>query len=237
MFGSPAPYRDRVDAGHVLARSLTSWQDLNPLIIGIPRGGVVVAAAVAETLGAELDAVIVRKVGAPHQPELAVGAVAPTGQVILDRSLIDRIGISERTLTTIIEREQTEAKRRVTAYRDDRPPLDVRDRVAIVVDDGLATGSTMAIALQVLRTQQPRELIAAAPVGSQYAIDLIEPVADRVICPLVPADLMAVGLYYSDFGETSDETVHELLRRGVEESRRREAGREGAKARRREDEM
>src|SRR4029078_10958065 len=150
MFASPvAPYRNRTDAGHTLARALSPWQDQNPLIIGIPRGGVVVAQAVAEMLDAEMDAVIVRRVGAPHQPELAIGAVAPNGQVILDRPLIDRIGISDRTLTALIDGEQTKAKRRLTAYRANPPPLNARDRVAIVVDDGLATGATMAIALRV----------------------------------------------------------------------------------------
>jgi predicted phosphoribosyltransferase len=211
MFSATAPYHDRIDAGQTLAESLLPWRDQNPLIIGIPRGGVVVAEAVAEVLGAEMDAVIVRKVGAPRQPELAIGAVAPNGQVILDRPLIDRIGISEQELTGLIEREQEEARRRLVAYRGSRPPLDTTGRVAIVVDVGLATGSTMAIALRVLRLQRPRTLIAAAPVGSRYAIDLLQPAADHVICPLVPKDLMAVGGYYSDFGETSDETVRAIL--------------------------
>jgi putative phosphoribosyl transferase len=216
MFSSPAAYRDRVEAGRVLAESLLPWQDQDPLIIGIPRGGVVVAEAVAEVLGAELDAVIVRKVGAPQQPELAIGAVAPNGHVILDRPLIDRIGIGEPQLRRLIDSEQEEAQRRLTAYRGSRPPLDVADRVAIVVDDGLATGATMAIALHVLRMQQPRTLIAAAPVGSRYAIDLLKPVADEVICPLVPRDLMAVGGYYGDFGETSDETVRSILAESIQ---------------------
>ena len=216
MFSSSAPYRDRSHAGQVLAQSLLPWQGQRPLIIGIPRGGVVVADAVAEVLGAELDAVVVRKVGAPRQPELAIGAVAPDGQVILDHTLIDRIRISDAELNDLIAREQSEAKRRLDAYRGDRPPLDTADRLAIVVDDGLATGATMAIALQILRTQQPRALIAAAPVGSRYAIDLVEPGADQVVCPLVPADLMAVGLYYADFGETSDQTVHDLLSKPIQ---------------------
>jgi putative phosphoribosyl transferase len=206
-----APYRDRAHAGQILAESLERWRDQHPLVIGIPRGGVVVARAVAEALGAELDAVIVRKVGSPVQPELAIGAVAPDGQVILDHPLIDRIRISGQKLTRLIAAEQEEARRRLTAYRGNRPPLNVRDRVAILVDDGLATGATMAIAVRVLRTQQPQRLIAAAPVGSQYAIDLLKPVADEVVCPLVPSDLMAVGAYYADFGETSDQTVRGIL--------------------------
>ena len=206
-----APYHDRIHAGQVLAEALDDWRDQDPLVIGIPRGGVVVAQAVAEALEADLDAVIVRKVGSPMQPELAIGAVAPDGQVILDHPLIDRIRISEHELTSLIAAEQEEARRRLTAYRGNRLPLTVRDRVAILVDDGLATGATMAIAVRVLRTQQPRELVAAAPVGSQYAIDLLRPVADEVVCPLVPRDLMAVGAYYEDFGETSDRTVREIL--------------------------
>jgi putative phosphoribosyl transferase len=206
-----SPYRNRIHAGQVLAESLTAWRNERPLVIGIPRGGVVVARAVAEALGAELDAVIVRKVGAPAQPELAIGAVAPSGQVILDHPLIDRLRITEPELTSLIARERGEANRRVEAYRGSRPPLDVRDRVAIVVDDGLATGSTMAIALRVLRSQQPRSLIAAAPVGSHFAIELLQPVADQVVCPMVPEDLMAVGAYYEDFGETSDSEVRTIL--------------------------
>jgi putative phosphoribosyl transferase len=206
-----APYHDRIHAGRVLADALEGWRNQNPLVIGIPRGGVVVAQAVAEALGAELDAVIVRKVGSPMQPELAIGAVAPDGQVILDHALIGRIRISEHELTGLIAVEQEEARRRLTAYRGNRSPLDVRDRVAILVDDGLATGATMAIAVRVLRTQEPKRLIAAAPVGSQYAIDLLKPVADAVVCPLAPRDLMAVGAYYEDFGETSDQTVRGIL--------------------------
>lgn len=210
------PYRNRTHAGQVLAESLAPWADKRPLVIGIPRGGVVVANAVAEALGAELDAAIVRKVGAPAQPELAIGAVAPNGQVILDHPLIDRLRITEPELTDLIARERSEARRRLEAYRGSRPPLDVRDRVVIVVDDGLATGSTMAIALRVLRSQQPRTLIAAAPVGSRYAVELLQPVADQVVCPMVPEDLMAVGAYYEDFGETSDGEVRAILAKTIQ---------------------
>jgi putative phosphoribosyl transferase len=205
------PYRNRIHAGQVLAQSLAPWTHQQPLIVGIPRGGVIVAKAVAETMGADLDAVIVRKVGAPAQPELAIGAVAPNGQVILDHPLIDRLRINEPELTNLIARERGEARRRLDAYRGSRPPLEVRDRVVIVVDDGLATGATMAIAIRVLRSQHPRTLIAAAPVGSRYAVDLLRPVADHVVCPMVPEDLMAVGAYYEDFGETSDSEVRSIL--------------------------
>ena len=211
MQPSPAPYRDRVDAGQTLAESLTAWREQQPLIVGIPRGGVVVARAVAESLGAELDTVIVRKVGAPHQPELAIGAVAPDGQVILDYHLIERMRINERALNALIAREQEEARRRLLAYRGARPPLDAADRTVIVVDDGLATGATMAIALRVLRTHLPHLLIAAAPVGSRFAIESLAPVADHVVCPHVPVDLVAVGGYYADFAETTDSTVQTIL--------------------------
>jgi putative phosphoribosyl transferase len=162
-------------------------------------------------IDADFDVIVARKIGVPGQPELAIGAVAPDGQVILDHALIGRIRISEHELTGLIAVEQEEARRRLTAYRGNRSPLDVRDRVAILVDDGLATGATMAIAVRVLRTQEPKSLIAAAPVGSQYAIDLLKPVADAVVCPLAPRDLMAVGAYYEDFGETSDQTVRGIL--------------------------
>jgi predicted phosphoribosyltransferase len=221
MHGHPAPYRDRTHAGEVLAESLVAWQDASPLVIGIPRGGVVVAQAVAAVLGADLDAVIVRKIGAPAQPELAIGAVAPTGQVILDHPLIERMRIDELALRGLITEQQQEARRRLLAYRGSRPPLDVHERVAIVVDDGLATGATMAIALRVLRLQHPLRLIAAAPVSSRPALESLRPMADAVVCPLAPVDLMAVGAYYDNFNETTDGEVRAILAETIQRTRER----------------
>ena len=211
MHGRPSPYRDRTHAGQVLAESLAEWRDADPLVIGIPRGGVVVARAVAAAMGAELDAVIVRKIGAPVQPELAIGAVAPTGQVILDHPLIERMRIGEHALRGLISEQQQEARRRLQSYRGSRPSLDVHGRVAIVVDDGLATGATMTIALRVLRLQHPASLIAAAPVSSRPALESLRAMADAVVCPLAPVDLMAVGAYYDDFNETTDGEVRAIL--------------------------
>ena len=220
MHARQISYRDRTQAGQILAESLAEWQGADPLVIGIPRGGVVIARAVAEAMAADLDAVIVRKIGAPAQPELAIGAVAPTGQVILDHPLIERMGIDELALRGLITEQQQEARRRLLSYRGSRPPLDVHERVAIVVDDGLATGATMAIALRVLRLQHPASLIAAAPVSSRPALESLRPMADAVVCPLVPVDLMAVGAYYEDVNETSDGEVRAILAETIQKARK-----------------
>jgi predicted phosphoribosyltransferase len=206
-----AAYRDRTHAGQVLARGLEPWRADQPIVLGIPRGGVVVAAAIADELGGELDVVVVRKVGAPHQPELAIGAVSADGQTLLDHRLIDHLRIPEETVNARIERELREAKRRMIAYRGERPPPDLAGQTVIVVDDGIATGATMAVALDLIRRQSPRLLIAAVPVAPPTGIAMLERVVDEVVCPLVPRELMAVGAYYADFLPTSDETVVRLL--------------------------
>jgi putative phosphoribosyl transferase len=206
-----AAYRDRTHAGQVLARELEPWRHDAPIVLGIPRGGVVVAAAIAGELGAELDVVVVRKVGAPHQPELAIGAVSADGQTLLDHRLIDHLRIPEEIVTARIERELREAKRRMIAYRGERPPPDLSDRTVVVVDDGIATGATMTVALDLIRKQGPRLLIAAVPVAPPTGIAMLQKAVDEVVCPLVPRELLAVGAYYEDFLPTSDETVVRLL--------------------------
>ena len=206
-----AAYRDRTHAGQVLARGLEPWSEDQPMVLGIPRGGVVVAAAIAEELDADLDIVVVRKVGAPQQPELAIGAVSADGQTLLDHALIDHLRIPEEIVNARIERELQEAKRRMVAYRGVRPPPNLADRTVIVVDDGIATGATMAVALDLIRRQGPRQLIAAVPVAPPTGIAMLERVVDEVVCPLVPRELLAVGAYYDDFLPTSDETVVRLL--------------------------
>ena len=206
-----ASYRDRTHAGQVLARELEPWRNDAPIVLGIPRGGVVVASAIATELGAELDVVVVRKVGAPHQPELAIGAVSADGQTLLDHRLIDHLRIPEETVNARIERELHEARRRMVAYRGERPPPDLPDRTVIVVDDGIATGATMAVALDLIRKQGPRLLIAAVPVAPPTGIGMLQKAVDEVVCPLVPRELLAVGAYYEDFLPTTDETVVRLL--------------------------
>ena len=210
MFGAP-PYADRTHAGQVLAGSLQSVRGQRALILGIPRGGVVVAAAIAAELEAELDVVIVRKVGAPRQPELAIGALSADGQTLLDHALIEHLGIPADVVNGLIEREMEEARRRMIAYRGERPPLVLAGRTVVVVDDGIATGATMAVAVDLIRRQAPAFLIAAVPVAPPSGIALLQPLVDEVVCPLVPRELLAVGAYYDDFTPTSDETVVRLL--------------------------
>jgi len=211
MLHRGAPYRDRTQAGQALARELASLQQDRPLILGIPRGGVVVAAAIAGELGTELDVVVVRKVGAPHQPELAIGAVSADGQTLLDHALIERLRIPESVVNARIERELQEAGRRMLAYRGGRPAPSLPDRTVVVVDDGIATGATIAVALDLIRRQSPARLVAAIPVAPPTGIALVRPLVDEIVCPLVPRELMAVGAYYEDFTPTSDETVVRLL--------------------------
>jgi putative phosphoribosyl transferase len=206
-----APFRDRVHAGQILADSLQPWRERNPLILGIPRGGVIVAAAIADSWGVTSDVVVARKIGTPGEPELALGAVTAAGHVILDRRMIAHFGVDEYQLTALIDREQSEARRREQSYRGNRPPPVIEDRVTIVVDDGAATGATMAVALKLVRTMSPAELIAAVPVTSSSARRTLEEASDQVVSAINPEALMAVGAYYQDFGEVSDETVIRTL--------------------------
>ena len=208
----PSRFADRRQAGVALARHLHRYQGRSDVIVlALPRGGVPVAFEVARALEAPLDVLVVRKIGAPGHPEFAIGAIAGGGISVLDEQFIAVNRIPSRVVDAIVQREQAEVARRERAYRPNRAPIAVRDQLVIVVDDGLATGSTMHAAVLALRRQGPAGIVVAVPVGSWQACQSLREVADEVICPLTPEPFSAVGLWYGDFSETTDEEVRSLL--------------------------
>ncbi|GAA1603292.1 hypothetical protein GCM10009804_69650 [Kribbella hippodromi] len=205
------PYPDRVAAGRVLATELGRVPG-SVLVLGLARGGVPVAAPVADALGAELDVLIVRKLGLPGQPELAMGAVAGVGdalQVVRNESIAEHV--DPDVLEEVRVEEVRELRRREQAYRGDRPPIDVRGRVVVLVDDGLATGATMRAAVEAVRKQQPARVIVAVPVGAAETCRRLERVADEVVCAWTPRYFNAVGQAYRDFGPVTDDAVRAAL--------------------------
>jgi putative phosphoribosyl transferase len=213
-------FADRRAAGRELAEALADLGLEQPLVLALPRGGVPVAFEVALALDAELDVLVARKIGAPRQPELGLGAVAEGGEPILDRRFLRAVGVTEADLAPTIQREREELRRRVERYRDGRdlPPLVGRD--VVLVDDGLATGSTARAALAALRPQRPRRLVLAVPVASPRTVEALSDEADEIVCLQQPASFQAVGQWYRDFGQTDDRTVVELL----SEARSRRSG-------------
>ena len=208
----PARFADRRQAGAVLAEHLDLYAGRTDLVVlALPRGGVPIGYEVARHLHAPLDVLVVRKLGAPGHPEFAMGAIAGGGITVLDDAFIAAYRVPARVLDAIVERERAEVARRERAYRADRPPVVVKGQTVIVVDDGLATGSTMHAAVLALRRQSPAGIVVAVPVGSRQACDALTEVADHVICPLMPEPFSAVGLWYGDFSETTDEEVRQLL--------------------------
>jgi predicted phosphoribosyltransferase len=204
-------FRDRRDAGRRLGEALAALRGLRPVVLGLPRGGVPVAAEVARVLDAPLDVVVVRKIGAPRQPEFAVGALA-RGVLHLDARSLDELGLTEQDLEPTIREETEELARREALYRRDRLPLDVRDRTVVLVDDGLATGQTARAALTVLRRLGARYLVLAIPVGGPDTRARMIGLADDVLCLSCPTDFHAVSQGYRDFTPTTDEEVLALLR-------------------------
>lgn len=204
-------FHDRTDAGRKLADHLQKWKDADPLVIGIPRGGVIVAAEVARALKAPLGVIVIRKVGAPFNPELAIGAVTESGNLHLDNELISQLGVDQHTLTRLISEQQDLARRRYDLYSPSAHEAEFTDRTVILVDDGLATGTTMSLAAQLVKQQHPRELIVAVPVGSRTAVDLVKPNSDEVVCPMTPRDFGAVGEFYEAFWDVSDAEVLKAL--------------------------
>jgi putative phosphoribosyl transferase len=200
-------FEDRRDAGRRLAAKLGPLAAERPVIVALPRGGVPLGDEVARRLGAPLEVLAVRKLGAPGNPELAIGAVAEGGTGVVDREAARRVGLSDELLQQTLDRESRELRRRVARYRGDREPTAVRGRTVIVVDDGLATGLTDLAAVHALRDQGAEQIIVAVPVASPDAVDLLADEADDVTCLTVPEHLGAVGLWYRDFAAVSDEEV------------------------------
>jgi putative phosphoribosyl transferase len=208
-------FRDRTEAGARLAaevvRRLANPPDGQLVVLGLPRGGVPVAAAVARALDAPLDVIVVRKLGVPYQPELAMGAIGENGARVLNEQVLAVTGMRDKDLAEVERRERVELERRARAYRGDRPPIDLAGRTAIVVDDGIATGSTVAAACQIARQRGAARVVVATPVAPPSSIQRLGQIADEVIALLTPEDFFAIGEWYLDFSPTSDDEVRRLL--------------------------
>jgi putative phosphoribosyl transferase len=217
------PFRDRSEAGQVLAQELEAYARREDVIVlALPRGGVPVAFEVARSLQARLDVFVVRKLGVPGHEELAMGAIASGGVLVLEPSVIMDLAIPPDVVTDVAAREEQERLRREREYRDDRPAPDVRGRTIILVDDGLATGSTMRAAVAALRKLQPARIVVAVPVAAPSACADILPEVDEIVCARTPETFRSVGWWYLDFSQTTDKEVRELLARAERETAQRE---------------
>jgi putative phosphoribosyl transferase len=207
-----ALFADRRDAGRQLGEALRSRAGPDVVVVGLPRGGVPVAYAIAQALNAPLDVIVVRKLGLPSRPEFGVGAIGEGGVRIVDADVVRRARMTEDELAVVEQTERAELQRRVQRFRGDRPPLSLDGRTVIVVDDGIATGSTAQAACQVARAQGASTVVLAAPVGPERVQKTMRPAADDVVCLATPAEFSAISQFYDDFTQTSDAEVVELLR-------------------------
>ena len=216
----PKPFRDRAEAGRVLAEKLEAYANRSDVVVlALPRGGVPVAFEVARKLNAPLDVFLVRKLGVPGHAELAMGAIASGGVRVLNEDVVDYLRIPDEVIDAVAAEEQRELDRRERAYRGYAGAPDVRGRTVILVDDGLATGSSMRAAVIALREQQPARIIVAVPVAARATCDEFRSQVDEIVCAVTPEPFRAVGLWYEDFSQTSDEEVRNLLARvGFERS-------------------
>lgn len=212
----PERFVNRTDAGRQLAAELTRYSARSDaLVLGLPRGGVPVAFEIAIALDAPLDVFVVRKLGLPGHEEFGIGAIASGGVRVVDESVLRAYGVDAETLEEITRRERRELERRERRYRDDRPFPATHDRIVILVDDGLATGSTMRAAVAALRAESPREIVVAVPVGAPETCSAMTRLADDVVCLMTPEPFYAVGLWYENFDQTDDDEVHDLLERAA----------------------
>ncbi|HEY0868088.1 MAG TPA: phosphoribosyltransferase [Fimbriimonas sp.] len=205
------PFRNRKEAGEQLAKALLRFRDENPIVLGLARGGIVVAEPVARALGAPLDPLVARKVGAPKHPEFGMGAVAPGGVRYANPETLQMLGMSEADFDRYARREEAEVQRRLDAYLGGRSMTRLAGRCAILVDDGLATGVTAVAATRYVRSQRPASTVMAVPVASHQGMDLLSREVDEVVSLLVPEAFYAVGQWYEDFAQTSDEEVVSML--------------------------
>ena len=212
LHGGP-PFEDREDAGRRLAERLARYRDERPVVFALPRGGVPVGYEISRSLGAPLDVFVSRKLGAPGQPEFGIGAVAPGGVRVLNGNVVERLGIPADYLETVTRKETAEVERRLRHFRGGRPEPEVRGRTVILVDDGLATGVTAQAAVEALRRLEPRRLVLAAPVCAAQTAERLGPEVDELVCLTEPPDLGAIGFWYRNFEQTSDEEVIGLLER------------------------
>jgi predicted phosphoribosyltransferase len=210
---APARYADRTEAGALLGRVLERYRGTRPLVLGIPRGGVPVAAEVARRREGELDMVVARKLGAPGHEELAIGAVTADGDRFLNQDVIRALGVTDEYVRRVTEEQMRDARSREERLRGSVAAVPVEGRTVILVDDGLATGATMRAAARAVRARRPARLVIAVPVGSADTCATIAEEADEVVCPSRPEPFLAIGLHYEDFGQVPDAQVVELLRR------------------------
>ena len=209
------PFRDRFEGGQLLGAAVAERlrDRSNVIVLALPRGGVPVGFEVARALGAPLDVFIVRKLGVPGHEELAMGAIASGDVRVMNDDVLRHIPISPQAIETVARREQTELVRREASYRGSKPPLDVRGKTVVIVDDGLATGSTMRAAVRALRAMDAGFIVVAVPVAARETCEEFRAEVDEVVCLRTPEPFQAVGLWYEDFTQTTDEEVHELLAR------------------------
>ena len=205
-------FKDRTDAGRLLAEKLVGRIGKNGVVLAIPRGGVVVGAELARKLGLKLDLIIPRKIGSPQNPEVALGAIAQDGAAILDRRLIELLGVTDAELKEIMAYELEEIKRRMSLYRGSANRGNYTGKQIVVVDDGIATGYTMLAALRSARNLRPRELILAIPVAPPETLEILKKEVDHSVCLLTPANFYAVGQFYERFDQTGDEEVVKILK-------------------------
>ncbi|QLL05505.1 phosphoribosyltransferase [Mycobacterium vicinigordonae] len=205
-------FRDRREAGRALARELAAYRGRDDvLVFGLARGGVPVAREIAAALGAPLDVFLVRKLGVPQQPELAMGALASGGWVVMNDDVVAHLHISDEQVRAVIDAESAELKRREIAYRAGRPVADLRGRIVILVDDGIATGASMSVAVRAVRASGAQQVVVAVPVGPLSACRVLAREADDMVCVTMPADFDAVGQVYADFHQVGDDELRDLL--------------------------